>query len=143
MTQANFGQGFINVVKLSDDKGKHTGNVEAIDLVKKELPYSREPNQQQFFHYWNMAGVDVQAGDEIEYFFEVWDNDGINGPKSSRSKIQVFKAPSLDDLEKTRDESNEKIKDESNKRKLHYDKLLDEEFNQETREFIDNNINKN
>ena len=26
--------------------------------------------------------------------------------------------------------------------KLHYDKLLDEEFNQETREFIDNNINK-
>jgi hypothetical protein len=95
------------VESLDENKSK--------EIVKKDLPYSREPNQQQFFHFWNLAEIDIKAGDEIEYFFEIWDNDGINGPKSSRSKIQVFKAPSLEDLEKTRDESNEKIKDELEK----------------------------
>ncbi len=37
MTAANFGHGEVNVVKLSDDKGKYTGNSEAIDMAKREL----------------------------------------------------------------------------------------------------------
>lgn len=37
LTSADFGQGMIPVVKLSDDAGKHTGNPEAVDLVKREL----------------------------------------------------------------------------------------------------------
>jgi nicotinate phosphoribosyltransferase len=37
MTGADFGKGMIPVVKLSDDVGKHTGGVTAINRVKKEL----------------------------------------------------------------------------------------------------------
>ena len=37
MTGADFGNGMVNVVKLSDDIGKHTGNPEAIEMAKKEL----------------------------------------------------------------------------------------------------------
>ncbi len=37
MTKANFGQGMVNVVKLSDDKGKHTGNSDAIRRAKEEI----------------------------------------------------------------------------------------------------------
>lgn len=37
MTKANFGFGWKDVVKLSDNTGKHTGNIEAIEQVKKEL----------------------------------------------------------------------------------------------------------
>jgi nicotinate phosphoribosyltransferase len=37
MTRANFGQGWVNVVKLSDENGKHTGKPEAIRLVKEQL----------------------------------------------------------------------------------------------------------
>lgn len=37
MTSADFGNGPVNVVKLSDDHGKHTGNVEAIAQAKREL----------------------------------------------------------------------------------------------------------
>jgi hypothetical protein len=85
------------------------------ETIRKDLPYSREPNQQQFFHFWDLSDLNIDAGDEIEYYFEVWDNDGINGAKSSRSKIQTYKAPTLDDLEKTKDESNEKIKSELEK----------------------------
>lgn len=37
MTSADFGQGEVNVVKLSDNPGKHTGNPEAIAQAKREL----------------------------------------------------------------------------------------------------------
>lgn len=37
MTSADFGHGEVNVIKLSDDVGKHTGNPEAIEQVKCEL----------------------------------------------------------------------------------------------------------
>ena len=37
MTSADFGHGDVNVVKLSDDAGKHTGNPKAIELAKQEL----------------------------------------------------------------------------------------------------------
>lgn len=37
LTSADFGQGVVDVVKLSDDAGKHTGNKFAIDLAKLEL----------------------------------------------------------------------------------------------------------
>ena len=37
LTSADFGNGPVNVVKLSDDAGKHTGNSVAIDLAKREL----------------------------------------------------------------------------------------------------------
>ena len=37
LTSANFGQGSIDVVKLSDNEGKHTGNPDAIAQVKREL----------------------------------------------------------------------------------------------------------
>lgn len=37
MTTANFGRGPVNVVKLSDTPGKHTGNPETVEQVKKEL----------------------------------------------------------------------------------------------------------
>jgi nicotinate phosphoribosyltransferase len=37
LTRANFGQGWVDVVKLSDSKGKYTGNPEAVKLVKLEL----------------------------------------------------------------------------------------------------------
>jgi nicotinate phosphoribosyltransferase len=37
MTSADFGKGAVDVVKLSDNIGKHTGSVDAIRQVKAEL----------------------------------------------------------------------------------------------------------
>ena len=37
LSEANFGNGWVNVVKLSDDDGKHSGHPDAIDLAKREL----------------------------------------------------------------------------------------------------------
>lgn len=37
LTSINFGRGTIDVVKLSDDPGKHTGNPDAVRKIKEEL----------------------------------------------------------------------------------------------------------
>lgn len=37
MTRANFGKGWVDVVKLSDSAGKHTGRPEAVELAQREL----------------------------------------------------------------------------------------------------------
>jgi hypothetical protein len=76
------------------------------------LPVSKESAQQQFFHYYDLDSLALNPGDQVEYFFEVWDNDGVNGPKSARSQKMVFKAPTLEDIDKKTESDNQKIKDE-------------------------------
>ena len=39
MVSADFGFGYRNVAKLSDDKGKHTGNIGAIAEIKRDIMY--------------------------------------------------------------------------------------------------------
>lgn len=76
-----------------------------------ELQVSDQLTQDQFFHFWNLAELGIQAGEEIEYYFEVWDNDGINGSKSSRTATKKYKAPTLDEMNEQRDRNNEEIKE--------------------------------
>lgn len=79
--------------------------------VKSEI-ITVKPNTtaDQFFHVWDLTRFEIKAGDEIEYFFEVWDNDGVNGSKSSSSAKKIFKAPTMDELAKKKEEKNEEIK---------------------------------
>ncbi len=67
--------------------------------------------QQTLSHLWNVDSLITTPGQKIEYFFEVWDNDGINGAKSTRSAKWTYTVPSLDDM-KTQAESQS---DESKK----------------------------
>ncbi len=76
------------------------------------IAVSKLSTQDQFFHYWDMTSIGVSPGDQIEYYFEVWDNDGVNGSKSSRSQKMIFKAPTLKELEENTDKNNNKIKDD-------------------------------
>lgn len=39
-----------------------------------------------FQHYFDIASVPLLKGQELEYYVEVWDNDGVHGPKSARSE---------------------------------------------------------
>ncbi len=76
------------------------------------LPISTGVNPQQFFHYFDLGSIDLKAGDRVDYFFEVWDNDRINGSKSSKSQLMTFKVPDLNEIEKQTGESNDAIKED-------------------------------
>ncbi len=65
---------------------------------------------QEFFHFFDFEKLSLGAGDKVDYYFEVWDNDGVNGRKSTRSGTQSYKAPTSEELKDQRKESNEQIK---------------------------------
>ena len=84
---------------------------ESNDWLIEELATNNN-NQQKFYHHWNLSSVALNTGESLEYFFEVWDNDAINGSKSSRSKTMVHKAPTKKEHEQQIEKNNESLKTE-------------------------------
>jgi hypothetical protein len=64
-----------------------------------------------FFYHWALDNLDIAPGEEISYYFEVWDNDVVNGSKSARSMSRVYAAPTIEEVRDNRDQENEDIKD--------------------------------
>lgn len=64
-----------------------------------------------YSHYWELSALGLKPGERVNYFFEVWDNDAVNGSKSSRSTSYVFRMPSKEELDEKTDQKNEEIKD--------------------------------
>ncbi len=52
----------------------------------------------------------ISLEDKITYRFQVYDNDGVNGSKSSFSQSFVYELPTLSDLNKQRNETQNEIK---------------------------------
>jgi hypothetical protein len=77
-----------------------------------ELPVSKMSNQQQFFHFFELDSIEIEPGEQIVYHFEVWDNDGVNGSKVTRSQPMIFRAPTLEEIEEKTEEDNARIVDE-------------------------------
>ncbi len=76
------------------------------------LPVAPTTSPQQYFYFLDLSAFDLAAGQKLSYFFEVWDNDQVNGSKSSRSQMMHYDLPSLREVEKKKEESNEAIKEE-------------------------------
>ncbi|MDO7873119.1 DUF4175 family protein [Hymenobacter sp. ASUV-10] len=51
-----------------------------------------------YSYTWNLAALNLRPGDRVEYYVEAWDNDGIHGPKSSRTRPAEFRLPSRNEL---------------------------------------------
>lgn len=63
----------------------------AINIVKNQT-------QQSFFFPWALDSIKLSPGNSLEYFLEVWDNDGVNGSKSTKTSTYTFYVPSEDNL---------------------------------------------
>ncbi len=53
-----------------------------------------------YSYTWNLTPLNLQPGDRLAYFVEAVDNDGIHGPKSTRSRPLEFRLPSRRELDK-------------------------------------------
>ncbi len=90
------------------------------------IPIAKNYNKEQFFHYFDLSELNLDPGDKVEYYFTVWDNDGINGPKSARSQTKLYKAPTKQELADKADQSSEKIKDDFSESAKELQDLKDE-----------------
>ncbi|MEO6304290.1 MAG: DUF4175 family protein [Bacteroidia bacterium] len=89
----------------TDTTGKafETNGSYPINLTKGQIT-------QPYFYFLDAAQFNLQPGDKIEYYFEVSDNDGVNGAKSAKTQLMVFKAPSKDEINESTEKNNTEIK---------------------------------
>ena len=77
----------------------------------KYLPVNIGKTTDEIFYYMvNLKDLVKNDGDELEYYFEVWDNDGVNGKKSSKSQVFKIQAPSEKDLRNESESGNSAMK---------------------------------
>ena len=81
------------------------------EVKTREVKLDKSLLQQQFFYFMDMSTLFVQPGDEVEYYFEIWDNDGVTGNKSTRSAKRVLKIPTLEEIKKMTEKKNDDIRD--------------------------------
>jgi len=81
----------------------------------------------QFYHIWDLAQINLQPSEELEYYFEVFDNDGINGSKSTKSVVKTFRAPTLKEVEADIAKSSKAIK-EKMKEAMQQTKKIDKQI---------------
>ena len=77
-----------------------------------KIPFNGKINSQQFIHYFDMNNIGLSPGDRLEYFFEVWDNDGVNGAKKARSATLNYKSPSIEELNELVEKNNSELKED-------------------------------
>ena len=66
-----------------------------------KIPFNLNTIQQEYFYQWQLDSLKLLPGDKIEYFIQVSDNDGVNGPKSTKTLINEFHLPDKEEMEKT------------------------------------------
>jgi hypothetical protein len=102
----------------------------------QELNIDPRNIRQEFFHFHDFSALRILPGDKLSYWFEVWDNDGVNGSKSARSSTQVFEAPTLKELAEKQDADAEAIKDQL-KESISDAQELQKELDKLRREMLD------
>lgn len=79
--------------RVSSGNNASNGNFKTVPL-----PLEPKQNSQSYYHQWNVANFKLSPGQQLEYFVQVWDNDGLHGPKSARTRTLSFKIPSRQEL---------------------------------------------
>ncbi|MEJ7779215.1 MAG: DUF4175 family protein [Daejeonella sp.] len=108
--QVNDDHGFSKLnfhYKILPAGGKET----SVKPLTNTVTFDKNSLQSNFFHIWNINDAKAQPGDQIEYYFEIFDNDGVNGAKGSRSAIKTFRVASEREIETKLDANSDQIKE--------------------------------
>ncbi len=104
LKKAKGGQMPMNAIKMDKTAGKQT----------------------QYSYTWDMSNLELQPGDEVSYYFEVLDNDGVNGAKSARTGLMQYKMPTLDEFRQQQADNSSEIKKDLEKALKESDKVREE-----------------
>jgi hypothetical protein len=64
----------------------------------RNISIGKNLKSQNYFYQWILDSLQLKEGDEIEYFVRVWDNDGINGSKYTKSATFNFNLPTKQEI---------------------------------------------
>ena len=94
--------------------------------IVKPVALDLKKTRTSFFYSFNMDSLGIMPGQNMEVYFEVWDNDGFHGPKSKRSETFTYYKPSESALDSIADQQSEDIMERLQEKSQEADKLQDE-----------------
>ena len=90
----------------------HSGGPARVNTIPLQKSGAREL---QYEHAFNIADLELRPGDELSYYFEVFDNDAVNGIKSTKTQVMTLKKPTVEEFEEKEDDNEEDIKEDVEK----------------------------
>ena len=103
--------------KLDDDYGisKLQFVYKGLDGILKYLPVNVGKSTDEIFYYMlDLTQFKGSESSDFEYYFEVWDNDAVNGRKSSKSQVFKVQTPSEEELRADAESSSSSVKSKLN-----------------------------
>jgi hypothetical protein len=79
-----------------------------------DIPIHKNISLQEFYYYFDAQIMNLEAGQTLEYYFEIWDNDQVNGSKSTKSTAMSFTLPTLEEIQRQSESVNQQTRTELN-----------------------------
>lgn len=97
------------------------------ELEYQTIPLEINPNSktQSFYANWALDSLNLKAGNNLEIFISVADNDQVNGAKSSRSQTFIFQIPTEDEINSLLSNKSEVVKNQLDKAKADAESISD------------------
>jgi len=81
-------------------------------LIKKSIDIDKGLRAQAFISPINASTLDIKAGESVNFYFVVTDNDALNGYKEAQSETITFNAATREELQEEYEEQNKLIKND-------------------------------
>ena len=91
---------------------------------------------QEFNYSFNLNEFVLNPGDRMTYYFEVWDNDGIHGPKSATSQHFELQVPTEKELDNILSQNSNEAQEQAQKSMSEL-KRMQEDINELMRKLVD------
>lgn len=98
----------LNTITFNYNVTKANGSQQPMQIIKLSEPTARETT---YKHTLDINELGLKPGENVTYYFEAKDNDGVNGSKSAKTGMMSFEKPSIEDLKNIEDLNEEAIKD--------------------------------
>jgi hypothetical protein len=90
---------------------RYDADGKAVESNKKvNIPIQNSVTIQDFYYYFDPNTFDLKPGEKIDYYFQVADNDGVNGHKTSKSNVSTYRVRTLDEINKDIDKAEQQTK---------------------------------
>ncbi|MBS1521349.1 MAG: hypothetical protein JST50_10155 [Bacteroidetes bacterium] len=107
--------------KIQDDHGFSSltfnykigtpGDKNSEHTITRSVKADLSKTQADFFYFWDLKQLGAKPGDQVTYYFEVADNDGVSGPKKVRSPQRTLNVPDQKQLNEELEKGTQAVKD--------------------------------
>lgn len=77
-----------------------------------DLPQDRDKTM-EVSHQWDLSELNLSPEDGVDYWFTVWDNDAVSGPKAAQTRIWSARLPSITEMFQQVNQTNESVQSET------------------------------